>query len=345
MGYGPMTPPIPDDSPDWPQLERYFAEDATAAERARIDVWLAAHPEQRPLLETLRLRWEAGRTPAAPDARTDASLASLHARMRRADRLAPRVTEKSRSPRRTMVFAAGALAACAALWLVVIGRPRAAVGVGRVYATAAGERETVTLADGTRFVLAPATTLRLGPSRRDVYLDGEAFFAVAHDARRPFVVHAANAVVQDIGTQFEVRHYRGSESVDVVVAEGMVAAGDSAVRPALRVMLQGGESGRVDRLGRTVAVHGVDASRAIGWTGGVLTFDAQPLRDVIPVLDRWYDIDIHLADSTLAARSLTATYGAQSIDDMLVLVTSAVGASYRRDGRSVTIYASLGSRP
>ena len=244
---------------------------------------------------------------------------------------------------RVLPFVGGVLAASVAIWAFSIARSPRSGALGRAYATGRGERETVTLADGTRFTLAPATRVRLGAeydgARRDVYLDGEAMFVVAHDARRPFVVHAGNAVAQDVGTQFDVRHYAGGEPVRVAVAEGAVTVGDSAGVVATRPTMHGGDLARVDATGRTTVSAGAGVDEALAWTRGELAFHDTPLREVIPEIERWYDIDIRLADPALAARPLTATYGSQSLGDVLELFTSAVGARYERRGRTVTVYA------
>src|SRR5436190_1648478 len=74
-------------------------------------------------------------------------------------------------------------------------------------------------------------------THRDLYLDGEAYFQVAHDARRPLRVHTAASVTEDLGTAFAIRAYADQVATEVVVAEGRVALWRadtaSASRPAL----------------------------------------------------------------------------------------------------------------
>src|SRR5206468_9531820 len=85
---------------------------------------------------------------------------------------------------------------------------------------------------------------------RDVYLDGEAFFEVAHDARRPFAVHTARAVARDLGTRFNVRAYRDAADVVVAVAEGAVALKSSQRLAADSVVLRQADVGRARPDGR-----------------------------------------------------------------------------------------------
>src|SRR2546430_4318229 len=80
--------------------------------------------------------------------------------------------------------------------------------------------------DWTRIVLSADSKLRVpadyGVTARAVYLAGEAYFAIAHDAAKPFAVHAGPGVIWDLGTRFGVRAYADEPEVEVVVADGKV---------------------------------------------------------------------------------------------------------------------------
>src|SRR6202042_1912925 len=104
-------------------------------------------------------------------------------------------------------------------------------------ATAVGQQRNVTLADGSIVTLNTNTILETDLSRsvRQIYLrKGEAHFQVAHDRSRPFLVHAGDAVVRAVGTEFEVR-LREDKHVEVLVNEGRVevqAAPIAAANPS-----------------------------------------------------------------------------------------------------------------
>lgn len=140
------------------------------------------------------------------------------------------------STRRLTAAAAGAAAVVLLAAVGLLRRPHdrpadratavaAAPAAEHRYATRVGTRDSLRLPDGTRVVLGPATRLTVpagyGRAERTVTLDGEAYFAVARDAARPFTVRAGPAVVRDLGTAFVVR---GSTAGRVVVAvtEGLV---------------------------------------------------------------------------------------------------------------------------
>jgi len=208
----------------------------------------------------------------------------------------------------------------------------------REYATARGQRAEFRLKDGTRIVLSVASRLRVpadyGTRERSLYLEGEAYFDVRHDPGRRFVVHTAHAATEDLGTRFDVRSYEGDSTVQVVVAEGRVAlrarAADTLVTP--------GQLGVATAGGALVVRDRVDVDRYLGWTTGRLSFDNTPLSDALPQLGRWYDLDLRLADRSLASLPLTATFKNQTTTQVLDLVAQALGLRLERDGRVVTFY-------
>lgn len=258
--------------------------------------------------------------------------------------------------RRGVLVAAGvclaALAGGAAIWgrqptsNDVQGESRLAEATrrtqgGALYVTAPGQRAEVLLRDGTRVRLAPASQLRVatdyGIGRRDVYLDGEAYFDVTHDERRPFTVFTANASAQDLGTQFSVRSYPGEGAVEVVVREGSVAL--SGVGP-----LEAGDVGRLTAKGRTDVRRGVDADSALGWLDGRLVFHDAPLADVLRDVGRWYDVEVS-AEPALAALPFTGTLAGGSADAAVELVAATLGLRVEHDGSRHVLQRELARTP
>ncbi len=123
-----------------------------------------------------------------------------------------------------VVIALGIGVAISSVW-----RRAAVASPGRTYATAAGQRLSVTLVDGTQLTLAPASRVRVaadygqGPAARELELDGEAYVAVVHDTAHPFAVRTHGAVAWDVGTAFDVRAYPEDAGAKIAVAEGAVA--------------------------------------------------------------------------------------------------------------------------
>src|SRR5439155_18958892 len=104
----------------------------------------------------------------------------------------------------------------------------------------------------------------------------------------------------------------------------------AARTPAL--VLQARDLGTLDPSGVPAVRRGVDVGRYLAWTRGVLAFDGTPLGDVVRTLGRWYNVEIRLADSALAARRLTATFQNESIDLVRQRIALTVGLRVERSG-------------
>ena len=212
----------------------------------------------------------------------------------------------------------------------------------RTYTTAPRERAELRLPDGTRVRLAPVSRLRVGADfgaeRRDVFLEGEGYFEVAHDAQRPFTVFAGNASVRDLGTAFAVRSYPDERAMQVVVREGAVAvSGVGRLGP--------GELGRLTADG-TGTRERVNVAAALGWLHGRLVFVDAPLGRVLQDLRRWHDLDARVADPSLLALRFTGTLDDASLEDAVAQLAAALALEVRRDGGRVVLHGGEGrTRP
>jgi ferric-dicitrate binding protein FerR (iron transport regulator) len=178
-----------------------------------------------------------------------------------------------------------------------------------------------------------------GRGARDVYLEGQAYFGVTHDARQPFAVHAANAVVRDVGTRFGVRAYPEDSRVRVVVADGVVALTDSGAMGRQRApsRLAAGTLGEIDRAGAVALTASVDTALYLSWTSGRLVFREMPLREALPELGRWYNLEFQVAGAVPDGMALTATFGTEPVDHALSALGIALGMRVERAGRAVTL--------
>lgn len=218
--------------------------------------------------------------------------------------------------------------------------------------TARGQRATITLSDGSRIVLGAESSVKYARdfgarAHRDVYLEGQAFFEVVHDSLRPFAVHTSRGVAEDLGTEFVVTAYPGAPAMQVVVASGKVllrggASGrsdSSTVRAAeeYRLTLGPGELGTIDSSGALSRSRVTDASQYLDWIRGELVFRGVPLREALPAIGRWYDMEITLGDTSLGNRRLVASFGPHSAGDVVRLIALAVDARYVERGDTVVL--------
>jgi ferric-dicitrate binding protein FerR (iron transport regulator) len=350
----------------WARLAEYLAGECSAADAAAFEHWIAQDPDRRQLLAEAREIWRRmGRAPA-DDGKSRA------AREREAvvdaawGRMAARLGAGARSTPRAQLHIAPEWRAHVSPWRRARGAAAAAViivvGAGLVWRTAPwrtaqaghpvtlhefaagrGERATLRLSDSTRVVLGAESRLWVpsdfDDTARTVRLEGEAYFEVAHDPAKPFIVHAGRAITQVLGTEFSVRAYPGDAQVDVAVRSGRVGLRAERAPPGRETVLERGQVGHLDSAGVTTVVKNADIETALGWTTGHLTFDREAFRDVIPEIERWYGLSIRLGDSTLGERRLTASFADESSDEVLDALALLVDARVERHGHQATFTA------
>jgi transmembrane sensor len=217
------------------------------------------------------------------------------------------------------------IAAAAALALLVSRVRPAAVGDAHWgladVVTGASEMTTLQLRDGSVVRLAPSSRLRIATtdSIREVELEGRAFFAVAKMQGRPFVVRtrAGNATV--LGTRFEIVTER--DDLRLLVVEGRVALSTGRHR----VEVSAGEVSGVRDSATITPTRVADANRMEKWVGKFLVFQATPMRDAARQIERMYRVRI-TTDSTIASRTVTATFTDQTAEQVLDVVCSVMHA-------------------
>ncbi len=218
------------------------------------------------------------------------------------------------------------------------------------YSTSRAQYATITLSDGSQVTLGPESRLTIPAhfrqSARAISLDGEAIFSVRHDAVHPFRVLARGALIQDVGTRFDLRAYANEAAVTVAVAEGAVTLGravaESMGNPRADtegIVLRRGDVGSLGSTGYATTTHARRVATYLDWADGRLTFVYRPLPEVMLTIGRWYDLEVRVPDARLASRLVTAEFSTQSPSEMIDALALAVDASVEREGRVVTLRA------
>lgn len=349
----------PDTGPSDLEIAKYVAGECGPAEERAMDARIAESPALGE--RVARMRRVLGGDGADASADADRLWADFAARAEHIARIEggrPTARRRVRAAfddsrhARAATAAAVVILAGAALWFAT--RPPAAappvVEEPGHYRTSRGQYATIQLTDGSRVTLAPESRLTIPAAfergARDVALEGEAIFSIAHDTARPFRVHTRGARIEDIGTRFDLRAYPADREVIVAVVEGAVTLGrdraDSSGAPrapAEGVVLHRGDLGSLDTSGRAFTRHGARVSDYVAWANGRLVFVARPLPEVLATIGRWYDVDVQVPEAGLATRLVTAQFSTQSPGEMIDALAIAVDARIERKGRVVTLRA------
>jgi transmembrane sensor len=242
---------------------------------------------------------------------------------------------------RTPALLAASVAGVAltAYWVLWSAQPAVTV-----LQTPAGQNQAFILADGSRLNLGASTRLevKLDAKARDINLvRGEAFFSVAKDRDRPFTVHAGDATVTAVGTEFSVN--RGADQVVVAVIEGRVLVGSRIVAPKVdenvrtetkqlgagEQILVSAAAGPSARLGK-IAI-------GIGWEGGRLAFQSEPLSRVLQDVNRYAPKPIALDDPSIGDLMITGTVVRDDVSGWLASLEKSLPVRIVEESQRVTI--------
>jgi transmembrane sensor len=257
--------------------------------------------------------------------------------------------------------AAGLALVCLSLTAVLWWR---SAGIARngVYATSIGQQQKLALVDGSSMQINTDSQVRVEYEdhvRKIRLLRGEAFFTVAPNVRRPFLVFAASNVVRAVGTAFAVR-LQGSD-VDVTVTHGQVdvgagadaasagAAPGGAAGPALptrRVSLKAGQTASFAGMGTGVAAADLrelsepELRRRLSWHEGYLVFTGQPLGDVVAEVNRYSSVTLEIADPKLASLAIGGRFKVGDLEAVCGVLQSNFGIqTVRTDDQHIQLRA------
>ncbi len=210
--------------------------------------------------------------------------------------------------------------------------------------TKPGEQATLTLPDGIQIVLNSASQLRYtyGPKgKREFHLVGEAYFTIPPHHGDQIVVTTRAAVVRDIGTRFDVRDWPDDQHTQIAVTQGRVIVRPRHLLHGDNALVESGQFTSIGSRGIVVSPRYVDVRRFISWTEGKLIFLNDPLRDVIKQLRRKYGIKCFIADTSMAGKTLTATFDdSESVKEVLDIIALSLRLRYRTSMDSVVFVPS-----
>lgn len=238
-----------------------------------------------------------------------------------------------RMGRRAYGFAATILVAVAvagSAWLYLQRAPAFAADVG--------EQRIITLDDGSTVRLNSRSRLkvRMSPQQREIELvHGQALFDVAQDKTRPFVVRSGDVAIRAVGTQFDVN--RRQSGTVVTVVEGRVSLNRPDQAQIEPVLVAAGEQVKIATAGDIKRTAKADTAAATSWLQQELTFDGQPLSDVVEELNRYARTPIVLSDPALASLRINAVFHTTNPDSFLRYVERIDGVRIERSASGIRL--------
>jgi transmembrane sensor len=203
-----------------------------------------------------------------------------------------------------------------------------------------GRKSTIFLPDGTVVNLNAASSIRyrenFSDSARVVYLDGEAFFDVASDTLRPFVVLSDNLSITALGTSFNVNSYSESGKVAVSLATGKVVVEE--INKLEKIVLEPGQQVQYNKVtNQMVKVDGYSMKAVYGWKDGIIHFRSAGFSEVISRLELWYGVEFVINKQSPLPWSYTGEFKNQSLKSVLESLSFSHNFNYQINDTTVMI--------
>jgi ferric-dicitrate binding protein FerR (iron transport regulator) len=317
-------------------IGKYLSHQCSEEEKAIVEQWYETLGEEQPAF----LNGDAQKIKGS----TERSLKVIQEKLAAGNPEAgPLMLPVKRSNSRLVRIAAWAAAACILLCISVFVRfyLKSARAPERyiVLSTGIKEIKNWTLPDGSVVWLNAGSSIRLpadfNERKRDVYLEGEAFFDVAREANKPFIIHSGKLNTRVLGTAFAISAYPDAAlntiSVlqgEVQVSDGLQVLGNLVADKKMEYRNASGEALTAD----------VDAEKDMAWKTRQLAFTNLPMSDIAIHLQRWYGYHFYFKDQRLKSVRFTAGFRNDiSLSDLLKLMQEVSHVNYQLDHKAKTV--------
>tara|TARA_R110002050_G_scaffold42777_6_gene102811 strand:+ start:11 stop:1168 length:1158 start_codon:yes stop_codon:yes gene_type:complete len=187
-----------------------------------------------------------------------------------------------------------------------------------------GKRFELKLSDGTHIYLNSGTSLKypikfLEGEKRQVYLNGEAFFDVTKDTDHPFIVNMNNVGVRVFGTKFNASSYPENDEVNTVLVEGSVSIFNNNLEYNEKTasLLKPGFIASWNKHNKEISIEKADIAMHTSWVDGRILFRHLPFKNIVKKLERHYDVTITNNNKTLDEEFFTASFDIETIEQVM----------------------------
>ena len=196
----------------------------------------------------------------------------------------------------------------------------------------AGSKMNILLGDGTKVWLNHGSKLkypyRFEGENRKVFLTGEAYFEVAHNAEIPFIVGTNRLDVWATGTAFNVSAYPEDDNIETTLVEGKVILYERDNNKEIKALVTG-QCLKLISERNAYTLDTVNTEKYTAWKDGLLVFKNEGVEGVAKKLARWYNVEVEIANVKVNEFTFTATFMDETLPQVLELMTLATPVSYK----------------
>ncbi len=312
-------------------IAKYLSGNATDAEVQQLEAWVIAAPENKEQFNAWKRAWTlANIKDMQSTVDVNRKWQAIEGQLKEGDKVVQLKPKRSKQWLFRIAAAALVVLAAALWWLWPEGSTPPVI--------VASESEVMEEAfdDGTQISLNQFSTATYEDDDsgiRRVNLKGDAFFDVAHDKKRPFIINTQSIDIEVLGTSFYVDSREELDQIKVIVSTGTVAvrAGEQ------EIILTKDEMGIYDKNNGELSKKANDDSNFMAWKNNVLVYDGTGLDQVVYDLNRTFHKNIKLADPVLANCPLSTTFDQKSLESILIILESTFHLKTETTGDEITI--------
>jgi hypothetical protein len=208
-----------------------------------------------------------------------------------------------------------------------------------------GKKSQLTLEDGTKVWLNAGSRMafpsKFTGNKREIFLEGEGYFEVAHNQKLPFYVNTGEIAIKVLGTKFNVSAYESDKLIETVLIEGKISISEKSVLSFMKreSILMPNQKASYDRNDRSIVVKDEpNVGYAISWTEGSFRFYRQSINEVLNKLQRYYNVKFILSSGFPAEDLITGKlYLKDSIEEIMKSLDIVAKIQYRINGDNIYV--------
>jgi transmembrane sensor len=320
-------------------VAKYFTGNCTEAEKLQVENWRDTQASNLTAFNQYRAIWENAQKPAdvfSPN--VDQAL----------DKVSQKLTDITGSEKRNKSISlitytrriAAAILVGTGIWLAYTifhnkQEPDMIVSVSNT------KRTEITLSDGTHIWMNTNTMLHYPETfkgkERKIYIEGEAYFDVAKNAKIPFVIETSQSIVRVVGTEFNLRARKNEKITIIAVNEGKVSFAGKAPKVQQPVYLLAGDKGTLQSDKQKLIAEKNQNSNFFSWKTGILVFNGTPLEKVASDLSDYFGTKIEVINKGKLQTPFTSTFDHKSMRDVLTILELSLGVKADTTGKTVVL--------
>lgn len=242
--------------------------------------------------------------------------------------------------------------------------PKQTIQTLQTQQTSKGKKLTITLSDGTKVIMNADTRLKFpkefSGATREVYLTGEAFFDVAHNAKIPFIIHTDKISIKVLGTEFNVKSYPGDVTTETTLIHGLIEVtlnnrpDDRIIlKPKEKLIVSNSTAEKTSSETKIIpsahsaellisSLHYISKSDSAvvetSWMDNKLVFQDESFDKLAEDMERKYDVAIQFKNDIVKNYRFTGIFDNETITEVLDALQLTEKFNYKMDGTTITIY-------